>query len=279
MPLSFKSSKQLSTLVSSVTRSMAYAFSSVFRKARRVAAPVVAVSLCSALFSLNVGAAEADKKIAGKISAKINSSYPDMQIDSVETTEVKGMYRVLVQGRDLYVLEDGKYFLTGDLYRTDPNNLVNVSEELRGTERAALLASINRKDNIIYSPKDGTKKSISVYTDVDCGYCRKFHQEIPRLNAMGIEVRYLAFPRAGVGSPSYQKIASAWCSADKQDALNKLKNRESIPTNVCENNPVAKQYELGQQMGVTGTPSLVLDDGTVIPGYMPADQLAARLGL
>lgn len=243
---------------------------------KRLVLPLVVLGLGSSTLAQ---AELANEKTATKISAKIRASYPDMQIDSVHTTEVKGMYRALVQGRDIYVLEDGKYFLTGDLYRTDPNNLVNVSEELRGSERATLLASIDRKDNIIYSPKEGTKKSISVYTDVDCGYCRKFHQEIPRLNAMGIEVRYLAFPRAGVGSASYQKIASAWCAKDKQTALDKLKNRETIPTNVCADNPVASQYALGQQMGVTGTPSLVLDDGTVIPGYMPADQLAARLGL
>ena len=241
--------------------------------------PTLAAVLAFGAFTIAATAKPVKDKLAKQITERIKASYPDMQIDSVESTEVDGVYRAVVQGRDLYVMQNGKYFITGDLYRTDPNNLVNVSEELRGGERVKLLASIDRKDNIIYSPKGEVKRTLSVYTDVDCGYCRKFHQEIPRLNAMGIEVRYLAFPRAGVGSDSYNKIASAWCAKDKNSALDKLKNRQAIPNNVCEGNPVAEQYAIGQQMGVSGTPSLVLDDGTVIPGYMPADQLAARLGL
>ncbi|MFT5670969.1 MAG: thiol:disulfide interchange protein DsbC, partial [Glaciecola sp.] len=115
--------------------------------------------------------------------------------------------------------------------------------------------------------------------DVDCGYCRKLHEEVPALNAKGIEVRYLAYPRAGIGSPSYNKIVSAWCAVDQQNALTKLKQLEPIPTNICAGNPVAAQFALGGKMGVRGTPALVLDSGRLLPGYMPADRLAAELGV
>ena len=119
---------------------------------------------------------------------------------------------------------------------------------------------------VIFPAVGETKGVVSVFTDVDCGYCRKLHQEVPKLNQMGIEVRYLAYPRAGVGSRSYQKIVSAWCAADPNKAMTQLKSGMEIPDVSCEN-PVAAQFDLGQQVGVTGTPAIVLEDG----------RLAARL--
>lgn len=205
---------------------------------------------------------------------------PDLKVTAVEPTEVDGVEKVQIDGRGtIYAVQDGKYFFVGDLYRVDEGALVNVTEEGKNGEREQLLASLKKDDMIVFSPKGEVKARISVFTDVDCGYCQKLHQEVPAMNDMGIEIRYLAFPRAGIGSPSYEKIVSAWCADDKQDALTKLKQREPIPTNVCDGNPVANQYQLGQQMGVTGTPSLILDNGEMIPGYLPAQQLADRLGV
>jgi thiol:disulfide interchange protein DsbC len=132
---------------------------------------------------------------------------------------------------------------------------------------------------MVIFPATGTRKAvINVFTDVDCGFCQKLHQEVPELNRMGVEVRYLAYPRAGVGSPSYAKIVSAWCSQDRNLAITRLKAGESIPDATCEN-PVADQFELGQSIGVTGTPAIVLEDGTMVPGYQPAAQLAAIAGV
>lgn len=205
---------------------------------------------------------------------------PDLKVTAVEATEVKGVEKVQIDGRGtIYAIQDGNYFFVGDLYRVDEGALVNVTEEGKNGEREQLLASLKKDDMIVFSPKGEVKASISVFTDVDCGYCQKLHQEVPAMNDMGIEIRYLAFPRAGIGSPSYEKIASAWCADNKQDALTKLKQREPIPTNVCDGNPVADQLHIGQQMGVTGTPSLILDNGEMIPGYLPAQQLADRLGV
>jgi thiol:disulfide interchange protein DsbC len=129
-------------------------------------------------------------------------------------------------------------------------------------------------------PAEGERRAfVSVFTDVDCFYCQKLHQEVPELNRRGVEVRYLAYPRAGVGSDSYRKIASAWCASDKLTAMTRLKNRETIPDNVCPGNPVADQFLLGQKVGVTGTPALVLESGQLLPGFMPADALVQRLGI
>jgi thiol:disulfide interchange protein DsbC len=117
-----------------------------------------------------------------------------------------------------------------------------------------------------------------VFTDVDCGYCRKLHLEVPAMNKMGVEVRYLAYPRSGVGSPSYDKLVTAWCSTNRQDAITRMKRGEELPPKKCDN-PVAHEYELGQMAGLTGTPAIVLEDGRMLPGYMSANELGHLLGI
>lgn len=145
--------------------------------------------------------------------------------------------------------------------------------------RAQALATLDADDMIVFSPKGEPKATVTVFTDIDCGYCRKLHQEVPELNKMGIEVRYLGYPRAGVNSQSHKKLTTAWCAEDQRETLTRLKNGESVPLKVCDDNSVAEAYRLGQQMGVTATPALVLESGELQLGYMPAAQLAARLGV
>ena len=135
------------------------------------------------------------------------------------------------------------------------------------------------QQGLVFAATGKRKATISVFTDVDCDYCRKLHLEVPELNAMGVEVRYLAYPRAGVGSESYRKIVSAWCATDPNTALTALKAGKTITDNQCSDNPVADQYQLGQQMGISGTPAILLEDGRLLPGYMPAAQLAESIGI
>jgi thiol:disulfide interchange protein DsbC len=132
---------------------------------------------------------------------------------------------------------------------------------------------------IIFSPQGEPRAHITVFTDVSCFYCQKLHKEVPELNKRGVEVRYLAYPRSGLDSPGYRQLVTAWCATDRQDTLTRLKGKESVPENVCADNPVAAQYELGQQLGVRGTPAMVTEDGTLIPGYQSADDLMVTLGL
>jgi thiol:disulfide interchange protein DsbC len=118
-----------------------------------------------------------------------------------------------------------------------------------------------------------------VFTDVSCFYCQKLHKEVPELNRRGVEVRYLAYPRQGIGSPGFRQLASAWCADDRQTTLTRLKNREELPENVCPGNPIAEQFELGQQLGVRGTPAIVTSAGEMLPGYRSADDLIGLLGV
>ena len=221
-----------------------------------------------------------EKAVGDNIRNKLNSVRPDLSVSEVKPSVVNGMYEVTVRGGGtLYVSEDAQYFFLGDLYQVLPSGLVNLSEAAKNGAREKMMAEVKSEELFVYSPKGKVKASVAVFTDVDCGYCRKLHMEVPKLNEMGIEVKYLAFPRAGIGSKSYQKIASAWCAKDRNEALTTLKNGKSIDIAVCENNPVAKQYELGGKVGVRGTPAIILENGEMVPGYLPAEELAKQLGI
>jgi thiol:disulfide interchange protein DsbC len=203
---------------------------------------------------------------------------PDIPIESVTESPLDGFYTLnLTGGTMLHITRDGLYFLTGDLYQVTASELVNLTENSRNGKRKALLDSLDESEMLVFAPEH-VKKTVTVFTDVDCTYCRKLHREVPAMNELGIAIRYLAYPRAGIGSPTYDVMVSAWCADDPKTALTKAKAGETIPAKTCPN-PVAKQYQLGGEMGVNGTPALLLEDGTLLPGYLPADALAARLGI
>ena len=211
--------------------------------------------------------------------SRLKALRPEIPIERVSPSPLPGIFQLeLTGGTIFYGTADGRYLFAGDLYELGEDDLINLAEQGRVGKRQALMATVDLKDMVIF-PADGTTRAvINVFTDVDCGYCQKLHREVPRLNELGIEVRYLAYPRAGIGSRSYEKIVSAWCSDDRNGAITRLKSGESIPDGSCVN-PVAAQFELGHEVGVSGTPAIVLEDGRLLPGYMPADQLAETIGI
>lgn len=210
---------------------------------------------------------------------KLKSLRPDMPIENVSESPVPGIYKLeLTGGTVFYGTADARYLFAGDLYELGETDLINLAEAERDVNRQELMAAVNIEDMVIFSPAGTTKAFISVFTDVDCGFCRKLHAEVGQLNALGVEVRYLAYPRAGIGSDGYDKIVTAWCSADRNKAITKLKAGQILPMLDCVN-PVAEQYSLGQEIGVTGTPAIVTEDGRMLPGYMPAEELAKTIGI
>ncbi len=236
-----------------------------------------------ALIALPAAAQSSDKQSVDKIEAAIRKSLevrPDVKVESIASSEIPGLYAVQIKdGPMVYASPDGKYFVHGEMYTVENKAYVNLSEQRASGLRAKEIATIKAKDMIIFKPKGPTKAVLNVFTDIDCGYCRKLHQEVPELNALGIEIRYIAYPRAGVGSESYQKIVTAWCAKDRQGTLTRFKRGESVPINTCADNPVTAQFQLGERIGVTGTPSLITAGGELIPGYVPAKELAERLGI
>ena len=212
------------------------------------------------------------------IVAKLKALRPDLAIEGTAPSPIPGLIAVqLTGGSTLYATADGKYLIAGDLYSIG-DTLVNLAEQERDEKRKALIAGVSLNDMAVFPAVGHRKAVITVFTDVDCGYCRKLHLQVPAMNKMGVEVRYLAYPRSGIGSPSYDKLVTAWCSANRQDAITRMKRGEDLPKKTCDN-PVAHEYELGQLAGLTGTPAIVLEDGRMLPGYLSADELGHLLGI
>ena len=222
--------------------------------------------------------AETEKTLeAGRILAqKLQQVRPGIPIETIMPIDIPGMYAIeLTGGAILYGTADGQHFFSGDLFAVQ-DDLLNLSELRRDQKRKQWMAQYSPDDMIVFPAVGAARGFIQVFTDVDCGYCRKLHAEMAQINELGIEVRYLAYPRSGVDSETYDKMVTAWCSKDRQVAITQLKAGDSLASKACEN-PVAEQFELGQQLGINGTPAIVLADGRLLPGYLPADRLAAAV--
>ena len=230
--------------------------------------PITTIIL-SGVLSLQI--ASADEPDKQTLINRIRQVMPDAEISAVNPSPLGGLYEVIVGKADIiYMSADGRYVLKGDLL--DLNDRRNLTEDHRKEARLNALKSISPDTMIEFAPPDNTKYVMYVYTDVDCAYCRKFHQEVGILNKAGIAVRYLAFPRAGVDSESYRKSVSVWCAKDRNTALTEAKAGKSIPAATCKN-PVKEHYESGIALGVKGTPTIILQNGVEVGGYAPADKL------
>lgn len=210
-----------------------------------------------------------------KVRVELQKMIPQAVSAEIVASPVEGVYRLQLQGNYAFAYVAGDYVLMGDLY--DTKSQVNLGDQASSERMASLLKDVPTSKMIVYGPEN-PKRYMTVFTDIDCGYCRKLHNEVPELNAAGIEVRYLAFPRAGIGSPSHKKYVSVWCSDDQQTALTSAKAGATIAAASCDN-PIEETYKLGRQLGVKGTPTIIFDDGTVAPGYIPSVTLIERLGL
>lgn len=198
----------------------------------------------------------------------------DIKVEEVRPSPIAGLYEVR-SGVDVgYVSTDGRFYVDGDVF--DMASKHNLTEDVRRKGRLALLGTINDADAIVFDPKGPVKHTVTVFTDVDCVHCRHMHSEIAEINKLGIRVRYLMFPRGGPGTESWGKAVAVWCSADRKDALTRAKRGETLPPGKCAS-PVAAQYELGRQLGITGTPGIVTDSGEFMAGYASAAYLAAYL--
>ena len=177
----------------------------------------------------------------------------------------------------IYASKDGNFFLYGEMYAIKNGELLNTTkQEISLNRRAILDSELLEKDFITFAATD-EKHVITVFTDVDCGYCRKFHGEIEDYNAQGITVNYVAFPRSGLESESYNKIVSAWCSSDPKGTLTALKEGRDPALKLCQDHPVEDHYLLGQRIGITGTPAIISSSGDLLPGYLPPMELLKKL--
>lgn len=221
---------------------------------------------------------EVRQRLEAGLSAMVGSP---ISIDRVEETPSNDLIEVAItDGPVLYATRDGRFLLlNGDLLAVSETSVSNWTEQRRTKERVELISAVDIDDMIVFSPTEPAKGYINVFTDITCGYCRKLHLEMDDLNRRGVEVRYLAFPRGGLESDGARKLATAWCSRNRESTLTSLKAGVEMPINDCAGNPIAEHYALGNRLGVRGTPAIVTSDGQLIPGYRPAADIAALLGI
>ena len=220
------------------------------------------------MLSFCVGAAWADV-VPQAIQDKAAELIPDRLPDSVGPTPVAGLYEVTFGTQVVYLFEDGQHLLSGDLIDLDAG--ANLTEDARKLGRKAVIDGLDKAGMVVFSPTD-TISTITVFTDTECGYCVRLHQEINQLLAAGVEVRYLGYPRAGVGSSSFDTLVSVWCSDDPQQAMTDAKSGRSVEPRSCQTD-IAQHMQAADGVGVRGTPTIVLEDGKTIPGYVPAGEL------
>jgi thiol:disulfide interchange protein DsbC len=206
--------------------------------------------------------------------ALIASKIPGVRAEELRPSAVPGIYE-LAQGADIaYVTADGKYAFSGDLL--DLATQDNLTETRRRQMRAELIGAIPESEMLVFGPSE-PKYTVTVFTDVDCGYCRQLHSQIADYNRLGIRVRYLFYPRTGPNTESWTKAEEVWCSGNRNEALTQAKRGVALDAKVCPNNPVAKHYALGRKFDLGGTPAIVLASGELIAGYVSPRELVHRL--
>ena len=203
--------------------------------------------------------------------AAVAARVPGARPEDLRGTPIPGIYELKRGAELVYVTADGKYGFAGDLYRLADSS--NLSDVRRRELRLALLRDVPESSMVVFAPASAPKYTITVFTDVDCTYCRALHRQIADYNRLGIKVRYMFYPRSGPNTESWSKAEQVWCSSDRRAALTAAKLGTPLKAAVCKPNPVAEQYALGQSMGMTGTPGIVTESGELLPGYAPPDEM------
>ncbi len=255
----------------------AVAPSSSIAAGARSSVPFLRAGLTLALFCvLGIPAVQAAESAPDAAARKaLQELVPKAKIDKVEAAPLPGYRQVIVGGQMVYVSDDGRYLMQGTLY--DAQAKRDLTAARMAVDAKAKVDAVPAGKRIVFAADGGKPKyKVTVFTDIDCGYCRKLHSQIAEYNKRGIEVDYLFFPRSGIGSPSYDKAVSVWCAKDRNAAFTAAKTGKNPAPLKCDN-PVAEEFTLGTQVGVEGTPTIFAPDGTKIGGYLPPDEMLNKL--
>ncbi len=225
------------------------------------------------LIGLASGAALAAGE-AEAIQQRLAETYPEVRSEQITPSPIPGLFELRMGPQVAYVSADGRFLVRGDIIEVKTDS--NLTEVRRSSARLSAIEDVGEANMIVFAPKQ-VKHTINVFTDIDCGYCRKLHKEMDQYLAEGIRVRYLFFPRSGPNTDSWTKAETVWCSADRNTALTRSKRGEVITAKACNPTPVQRHYSLGLEFGVQGTPAIITDTGELLPGYVPAGELAGYL--
>lgn len=211
---------------------------------------------------------------AKRISERLQSINPELEPERVEETPLPGIYLVVVRGQVAYISEDGRYLIQGDVM--DLETRESLSDAVQGEIRRDRIREHGEENMIVYEPEGETRHTVTVFTDIDCPYCRQLHSQMDEYLDRGIAIRYIQMPRAGIDSGSYRKAVSVWCADDRHGAMDRAKAGETPERRECDN-PVAEQLELARSLGVSATPTIVAEDGQVFQGLVAPEELLDRL--
>lgn len=213
--------------------------------------------------------------VPADVRARVVAKLPGAKPEDVAASPIPGLYEVTVGGMIVYVSSDGRHLVSGNVYDLDTQ--VNLTSERRNSLRAKALATAKEDQMIIFGPAS-SKMTVTVFTDIDCGFCRRFHNQIADINKAGVRVRYMLFPRTGPGTESWRKAEAVWCAKDRRDALTRAKKGEDLKTRSCpEADSVKTQWAFGEDLGVEGTPAIFTQNGDYIGGFMTPDQLVQTI--
>lgn len=216
----------------------------------------------------------ASSEIPAEVRTRVVAKLPGATPDDVSASPIPGLYEVTMGGLIAYVSEDGKYLVSGSVYDLDTQ--MNLTASRRNAARAKALAAASESQMIVFGPQNA-KMTVTVFTDIDCGFCRKFHNQIADVNKAGVRVRYLMYPRTGPGTESWRKAEQVWCSADRRDALTRAKRGEPLKAKACGDGAIKTQYELGSDLGVEGTPAIFTQTGDYIGGFLTPEELVSSV--
>jgi thiol:disulfide interchange protein DsbC len=239
------------------------------------AALVVAAALPAQAQDKAAKAGTARAAVPADVRARVVAKLPGAKPDDVALSPISGVYEVTMGGMIVYVSSDGRHLLSGNVYDLDTQ--VNLTAARRSAARAKALAAVKDDQMIVFGPA-GSRMTVTVFTDIDCGYCRRFHNQIAEINKAGVRVRYMMFPRTGPGTESWRKAESVWCAKDRRDALTRAKKGDEMKTRSCADaESIKTQWAFGEDLGVEGTPAIFTQTGDYIGGFLTPDQLVEAI--
>ncbi|MCW9047724.1 MAG: DsbC family protein [Gammaproteobacteria bacterium] len=219
-----------------------------------------------------VSAVHANEAEIKELKENISKRLPPNTALSVKTTPVKGVYEIMAGGQIMYADKDARYIFDGDLI--DLKTKKNITEDTRGIVRLSALEKLGEKNMLVYTPKGKVEHTITIFTDIYCPYCRKLHNEMADYMSNGVKVRYIFVPFKG--PKSVQASVSVWCADDKNKAMDLAKGGKEIEKKNCDN-PISQHQALATEIGIRGTPAIMLESGTILPGYVPSAKLLQQL--
>ena len=230
-------------------------------------------TLCLAPFAFAATTSAQDGEMTKE---ELAATLPGVQASDIHDSPLPGMYEIVLDSDVVYVSRDGSYLIQGDVF--DLQERRNLTEGRRAQARADILASVDPESLIVFSPDlENVRHTVTVFTDIDCGFCRQLHREMDQINALGVEVRYLSYPRTGPDTESWFKADKVWCAGDRQTAFTDAILEDTLPELSCDATPVASHFQLGRQVSVLGTPTILTSDGVQLGGYLAPDELITKL--